>query len=87
VASKTQRLNLRVSPTDGELFRQAAELSGQSLSEYLVESGRERAERALADRSRFVLDQNEWQEFTDGLERPADVRPELADLLSRPRPE
>ena len=43
--------------------------------------------RREPNRSRFVLDQNEWQEFTDGLERPADVRPELADLLSRPRPE
>ena len=87
MASKTERLNLRVSPTDGELFRQAAELSGQSLSDYLVESGRERAERALADRTRFVLDEAQWRAFTAGLERPAEVRPELSSLFSRPRPE
>ena len=87
MASRTERLNLRVTPADGELFRQVAEIYGQSLSEYLVESGRERAERALADRGRFVLDDEQWQAFTAGLDRPAEVRPELADLFSRPRPE
>lgn len=87
MASRTQRLNLRVAPGDGELFRRAAELKGQSLSEFLVESGRESAERTVADRSRFVLDDDEWRTFNAALDRPAEVRPELAQLLSRTRPE
>lgn len=87
MASKTHRLNVRVAPGDSERFRQAADLIGESLSEFLVKSGRERAERELADRNRFVLNPADWVRFKETLDRPAEVRPELADLLSRRRPE
>jgi uncharacterized protein (DUF1778 family) len=33
------------------------------LSEFVVESGRERAERVLADRARFVLSPARWREL------------------------
>jgi uncharacterized protein (DUF1778 family) len=39
-AAKTARRNLRVSPTDDDLFRHAAAAIGESVSEFLVESGR-----------------------------------------------
>lgn len=85
--TKTQRVNLRVSGSDNELFRRAASASDESLSEFLVESGRERAERLLAERSRFVLSDSEWASFNEALDRPAKVRPELVELMNRPRPE
>lgn len=40
---------------DDELLRSAAAAPQQKLSELLIESGRERAERLLGDRTRFVL--------------------------------
>ncbi|MBK5221152.1 MAG: DUF1778 domain-containing protein [Thermoleophilia bacterium] len=52
-----------------------------------VESGRERAERLLADRTRFVLDPESWQQLVVAMDRPAKARPELARLFSRARPE
>jgi uncharacterized protein (DUF1778 family) len=55
-ATKTSRRNLRVSPSDDLLFREAAAAVGESVSEFLVESGRERAEMILGDRTQFVLD-------------------------------
>jgi len=55
VEAKTQPVHLRVATSDDELFRSAAAASNESLSEFLVESGRERAERILADRTKFVL--------------------------------
>ena len=76
-----------MAPDDDALLRRAAELEGESLSEFLVESGRERAERLLADRTRFVLGEVEWKAFTEALDRPARVVPGVVDLLSRPRPE
>jgi len=85
--TKTSRVQLRVAPDDDALLRRAAELEGESLSEFLVESGRERAERLLADRTRFVLGEVEWKAFTEALDRPARVVPGVVDLLSRPRPE
>jgi uncharacterized protein (DUF1778 family) len=85
--TKTERVHLRVAASDDELFRTAAAAANESLSEFLVESGRERAERLLADRTRFVLSAAQWRAFTTALDRPPRQIPELADLFRRARPE
>lgn len=84
--TKTARVQLRVAPDDDALLRQAAELSGESLSSFLLDSGRERAERLLAGRTRFVLDDRDWKRFVAALDRPAEVNAGVADLFSRARP-
>jgi uncharacterized protein (DUF1778 family) len=85
--TKSSRRNLRVSPADDVLFREAATAVGESVSEFLVESGRERAEMILADRAEFVLDQDAWKAFGAALDRDAEARPAVVGLLRRPRPE
>jgi uncharacterized protein (DUF1778 family) len=85
--TKTQRVHLRVAASDDELFRSAAAAANESLSEFLVEGGRERAERLLADRARFVLSRAQWREFTTALDRAPGEVPELVELFRRPRPE
>ncbi|MDQ6805701.1 MAG: DUF1778 domain-containing protein [Actinomycetota bacterium] len=85
--TKTQRVHLRVAASDDELFRSAAAASHESLSEFLVESGRERAERILADRTKFVLTASQWRAFTTALDRPAREIPAAVELLRRPRPQ
>lgn len=84
--TKTQRVHLRVAASDDELFRSAAAATNESLSEFLVESGRERAERVLADRTRFVLAPADWRAFTAALDRPARENPAVVALFRRPRP-
>ena len=86
-AAKTARVNLRVAPADDVLLRQAAELLGETLSEFLIESGRDRAERLVADRTRFILDETAWTAFNEALDRPAEVKPEVRELFARSRPE
>jgi len=85
--AKTQRLHLRVAASDDEMFRSAAAAAHESLSEFLVESGRERAERVLADRTRFVLSSSQWRKFTAALDRSPREVSELVELFRRPRPE
>jgi uncharacterized protein (DUF1778 family) len=85
--AKTARVHLRIAAEDKELFERAGSLHEETLTEFLVESGRERAERLLADRTNFTLEDADWRAFTAALDRPAQVRPELARLLARPRPE
>jgi uncharacterized protein (DUF1778 family) len=85
--TKTQRVHLRVAASDDELFRSAAAASHESLSEFLVESGRERAERVLGDRTAFVLSPAQWRAFTATLDRPAREIPAVVELFRRPRPE
>jgi uncharacterized protein (DUF1778 family) len=84
--TKTRRVNIRVAERDDDLFRRAAGCAEQSLSEFLIAGGRERAERLLADRTRFVLSEQQWAEFNAALDRPARVRPEVVALLRRPAP-
>ncbi len=85
--TKTHRVHLRVAASDDELFRSAAAVSHESLSEFMVESGRERAERILADRTRFVLTASQWRAFTTALDRPAREIPAAVELFRRSRPE
>jgi uncharacterized protein (DUF1778 family) len=85
--TKTSRRNLRVSPADDVLFREAAAALGASVSEFLVESGRERAEMVLADRTQFSLGQDAWKAFNAALDRDAEVKPAVLELMRRPRPE
>ena len=84
--TKTQRVHLRVGAGDDRLFRSAAVAADESLSEFLVESGRERAERVLADRTRFVLSPAEWRDFTAALDRQPREIPALVELFRRSRP-
>jgi uncharacterized protein (DUF1778 family) len=86
-AIKTARRNLRVSPADDELFREAAAVVGESVSEFLVESGRERAEMILADRTEFVLDAATWKVFAAALDKPAEAKPAVVELIRRRRPQ
>jgi uncharacterized protein (DUF1778 family) len=86
-STKTQRVNLRIEKDDEALFKQAAQVHRESLTQFLVEGGRERAERLLADRTSFQVDPEAWRELVAAMDRPAKARPELAKLLSRPRPE
>jgi uncharacterized protein (DUF1778 family) len=82
-----QRINLRIEPRDRALFDRAATVQHESLTQFLVEGGRERAERLLADRTSFSVDSEDWQALMAAMDRPARVRPELTELFSRPRPE
>ena len=86
-ATKTARRNLRVAPADDALIQQGAAVAGESVSEFLVLSARARAEMLLADRRQFVLDDDAWTAFNAALDRPAEVRPQVVELLRRPRPE
>jgi uncharacterized protein (DUF1778 family) len=82
-----ERVSLRVDAADRELFLRAATSLDETLTDFVVESGRERADRVLADRTRFTLDTDAWAAFNAALDRPAEVRPAVVELLRRPPPE
>lgn len=87
MALPRQRVNLRIESQDRALFDLAAAAQRETLTQFLVESGRERAERLLADRANFHVSPEDWRRLTAAMDRPAQVRPELARLFARPRPE
>ena len=85
--SKDQRMSLRVEGKDRDLFDLAAELKDETLTQFLVTSGRERAERLLADRTRFQLTPRKWDELVAVMDRKATPNPKLARLFARERQE
>lgn len=85
--TKTGRLSLRIEEEDRALFDKAALEQRESLTQFLVESGRERAERLLADRTSFKVDAADWAAIEAALDRPAEVKPEIVKLFARSRPE
>lgn len=84
-ATKSARLNLRLNDDDVALLREAASALGQSVSEFLTDSGVERAHEVLADQRHFVLDDETWARFVSVLDVPAEPEPALVALFARPR--
>lgn len=66
-----------------DLVREAAAAREQSLTEFVVEAATIEAERVLADRTRFTLDENQWARFSELLERSPQENPGLAKLFAR----
>jgi uncharacterized protein (DUF1778 family) len=83
MASKTERLNVRLTPAQDEVLRRAAEARGESMSEYVLRHAIEAAEMDLADRRVFVVDDS-WNELQAILSRPPVRKPQLAKLLTTP---
>jgi len=62
-------------------IRRGAASAGTTVSEFVVAAAVERAERELADRTRFVLDDDDWARFVALLDRPPRAVAELRELL------
>ncbi len=82
--TRTERLNVRVTEDQARLFRRAAKETKASMSGFLVESARLRAEETLASQQHFVYTGKQWDAFTAALDRPERDRPRLRALLSEP---
>ncbi len=83
---KDARLAMRLTPDQDALIRDAAAVTGQSLTEFVTTAAVSRAEDTLADRRVFRLDDAAWTEFAAILDRPAKRIPELAALLGEQAP-
>jgi uncharacterized protein (DUF1778 family) len=69
-AHKDETIQIRASAETKSLLNEAAALRGQKLSEFLLESGRRRAEETFLDRSIFFLDPKDHERFLALLDSP-----------------
>ena len=81
ISSKTQRVDLRVSPAAKQMILAAAQAQDKTVSEFLLDSGLTSAAETLADRRLFILDDARWAEFRAALDAPPRARPRLARLM------
>ena len=78
---RDRRFQLRATASEEELIRVAAEREGVNVTEFIMRSAREKAEEALANQTRFVLDDTRWKKFIAALDRPAQDKPRLRRLF------
>ncbi|MCK0506596.1 DUF1778 domain-containing protein [Aromatoleum anaerobium] len=82
--SKTERIDVRASGPVKQLLQEAARACHKNVSEFLLDAGVTAANQALADRRRFVLDDEQWQAFQQALDRPVQAKTRLKKLLTEP---
>jgi uncharacterized protein (DUF1778 family) len=75
---------LRLAPSQRELLAEAAAATATSVSAFVLAHATEAAYDVLADRTRFVLPDDRWNEFRELLDRDERAMPMLAAFLARP---
>lgn len=83
-SSRTERLDVRVTPENGELIKAAAQARGETVSRFILDVIVPEAEKTLAEqRQHLVLPDEVFDAFIEALDRPAEIIPELAKLFGR----
>lgn len=83
--TKTRRVEIRITEEERSLEQAAATASGESLSEFVRRAARREAERTLAERTRYVIDDEAAQRFLAALERPSTTaKRKLRRLIEKP---
>lgn len=82
--ARTEKLDLRLTPSAKRVLQSAAAAARRSVSEFVVESALARAEETLPDRQRFGLDADQWTAFQTALDAPARPNARLKKLMAKP---
>ena len=83
-ATRTEKLDLRLTQDAKRALQAAASASSRSVSQFVLESALARADEALADRRTFGLSAAQWKAFLAALDAPPRRLPRLEALLSEP---
>ncbi len=81
---RTEKLDVRVSPSAKAKLQTAASATRRSMSDFVMESALSRAEETLAERRVFGLDAEKWAAFQAALDAPVRPLPRLQALLDEP---
>jgi uncharacterized protein (DUF1778 family) len=84
-ATKTRRIEIRITEEERNLEQAAATANGESLSEFVRQAARREAERTLAERTRYLVDDEAAQRFLAALEQPSSTtKRKLRRLIEKP---
>jgi uncharacterized protein (DUF1778 family) len=82
--SKTERIDVRLTPSAKRILQDAASARHTDLSEFILQSSLTEAEIALSRRTRFILEDEQWNKFVELLDQPVTEIPALRGLLTEP---
>lgn len=82
-ATKTARLETRVTAEQKALFQRAADLTGRSLTDFILTSAQEVATRTVREHDVLTVSGRDRQLFVNALLQPAAPRRRLRQAASR----
>ena len=85
-AIKSQRIEVRATARQEAVLRQAAVATDRTMTEFILASAVEQAERILAERRSFTGSQDQYEEFLRLLDEPLASTEKFEQLWSRPSP-
>jgi uncharacterized protein (DUF1778 family) len=83
-ATRTEKLDLRLTRSAKRVLQSAATAAKRSVSEFVLESALAKAEETLPDRQRYGLDADRWAAFQAALDAPTRPNVRLRKLLTKP---
>src|SRR3981081_3375264 len=83
-ATRSEKLDLRLTPEAKRVLNAAAQASRRSVSEFVLESALDRAQEALPDRQHFWLGAGARKAFLAAVAAPPRPLPRLQRLLTEP---
>jgi uncharacterized protein (DUF1778 family) len=86
VSPRRHRLEVRVTPEQDALIRQAADLEDTTVTAFVLDTVTRRARRVIKDHDTIVLSNEAFDRFLIELDKPAEAVPELVDLFRRNAP-
>ncbi|EFB2343655.1 DUF1778 domain-containing protein (plasmid) [Escherichia coli] len=69
-ALKKQRIDLRLTDDDKSIIEEAAAMSNQSITQFMVSSASERAVKVIEQHRRLVLSEESWNLVMDAISNP-----------------
>lgn len=69
--TKTRRIEIRITEEERSLEQAAATVNGETLSEFVRRAAHREAERTLAERTRYTVDDQAARRFLAALEQPS----------------
>jgi len=78
-ALKKQRIDLRLTDEDKDLIEEAAAMTNQTITQFMVNSASERAAEVIEQHRRLILNEDSWKRVMDALDNP----PEPNERLKR----
>ena len=82
VKPRRHRLEVRVTPEQDALIRQAADLEDTTVTAFVLDTVTSRAKRLVKQRQDLVLSNQAFDRFIAELDKPAEPVPELVDLFA-----
>ncbi|PTA93506.1 DUF1778 domain-containing protein [Kosakonia sp. H7A] len=69
-ALKKQRIDLRLTDEDKKMIEEAAAMTNQTVTQFLVNSASERAAEVIEQHRRLILSEESWTRVMDAIENP-----------------